>query len=80
MVLVLYTILRNPWIQKCFGPQKSNYPLSANTDGLSLPSHHTNNILDIGSLKGSRASVLNEVSVFFTFRNKILVYRGEVKQ
>lgn len=64
MALVLYTILRNPWIQKCFGPQKSAYPVTSGGDGLPIPSHHTNNILDIGSLKGSRASVLNEVSIY----------------
>lgn len=61
MALVLYTILRNPCMQKCYGPQKSNYPV--NTDGLSLPPNHTN-VLDIGSLKGSRASILNEVKCF----------------
>jgi hypothetical protein len=63
MALVLYTILRNPCMQKCYGPQKSNYPLNTGTDGLSLPSNHTN-VLDIGSLKGSRASILNEVKCF----------------
>ena len=66
MVLVLYTFLRNPCIQKCFGPQKSNYPLNTGTDGLPLPSHHPN-VLDIGTLKESRASVLNEVSSLFRF-------------
>ncbi|XP_033749541.1 adhesion G-protein coupled receptor V1-like [Pecten maximus] len=64
LALVLYTILRNPCVQQCFGPQKQLYSISAdaNTGVMSGGDdirHHMASV-EIGSLKGSRASLLNE--------------------
>ncbi|XP_061172919.1 adhesion G-protein coupled receptor V1-like [Saccostrea echinata] len=64
LVIVLYTILRNPCVQECLGPQKRAYSMS--TENLqqngSLPAdfHHHTFTTEIGSLKGSTASVVNE--------------------
>ncbi|XP_069137444.1 adhesion G-protein coupled receptor V1-like isoform X2 [Argopecten irradians] len=64
LALVLYTILRNPCIQQCFGPQKQLYSISADANAGAMSGgddirHHMASV-EIGSLKGSRASLLNE--------------------
>ncbi|XP_060082724.1 adhesion G-protein coupled receptor V1-like [Ylistrum balloti] len=64
LALVLYTILRNPCVQQCFGPQKQLYSISADANTGTMSGgddirHHMASV-EIGSLKGSRASLLNE--------------------
>ena len=64
-------------IQKCFGPQKSGYPANTTGDGVST-NNHTNTILDINSLKGSRASILNEVSSIKVCQGAFGIFRGYI--
>ena len=71
LVLVLYAILRNPCLARCIPRQKSYYTAS-NTDVGTLPppsltySNHlavSNNTINM--MKGSRTSLINDVSHFF---------------
>ena len=75
MALVLYAVLRNPCLVQCFAPQKvSSYAVSANLYDPTHIQQHTSpgegqyqfhpSALDVGSLKGSRASLLNEVNIY----------------
>ena len=77
MALVLYAVLRNPCLVQCFAPQKvSSYAVSANLYDPTHIQQHTSpgegqyqfhpSALDVGSLKGSRASLLNEVNIYRT--------------
>ncbi|KAL4228132.1 hypothetical protein ACF0H5_013567 [Mactra antiquata] len=71
MAFVLYAILRNPWVMSCCAPQRaSSYSMNGHTftsaDVQTGQSAGTGQYqfhpatLDVGSLKGSRASLLNE--------------------
>ena len=72
MALILYSLLRNPCLTHCFGPQRaSSYSMTGHmfdpNQTQAAPNTGTGQYqfhpatLDVGSLKGSRASLLNEV-------------------
>ncbi|KAH3717902.1 hypothetical protein DPMN_060698 [Dreissena polymorpha] len=71
MALVLYAVLRNPCIASCITPQRaSSYSMTGHLFDPALPQGGAGSpggqyqfhpsTLDVGSLKGSRASLLNE--------------------
>lgn len=63
LVIVLYTVLRNPCVQECLEPQKRAYSMSTENlhPSTTVPADfHNTFTTEIGSLKGSTASVVNE--------------------
>lgn len=77
LVIVLYTVLRNPCVQECLEPQKRAYSMSTENlhHSTTVPADfHNTFTTEIGSLKGSTASVVNEVGVSCSPTERVRLY------